>query len=382
MADPAVSDAMTIRHLLCACTGVPRRDLEVIFNADEITAEDVVGSLSTFEVFTGFGETFQYSNQLVGTAGWAAAAAAGAEWGSLAQGYFDVIESRIFGPIGMVNSTFSVPEVLASGNYAIPHEMSADGTRVAVEVSDEAVLAPIAPAGTHWSTAEDMSRYLLTLLNSGTTPDGTRIASATNLSQAWQPQVAVTADMSYGLGWFLEDFYGQPLVHHGGNTMGFTSDLAFLPEAGLGIVVLTNGRGTNAFNEGVRNRLFELAFDLPERAGEAAELLHDYAVKEIGRIAAAGPVDPEEVMGHLGQFTNESLGTVTLSLEGEALRLDAGEFDVTIRSAEGIENFPGDYVVTDGLLLTTAVDLAHDDSGEPVIIFGKGVEEYEFTREP
>jgi hypothetical protein len=105
-------------------------------------------------------------------------------------------------------------------------------------------------------------------------------------------------------------------------------------------------------------------------------------VKEIGRIAAAGPVSPEEVMGHLGQFTNESLGTITMSLEGEALRLDAGEFDVTIRSAEGIEKFPGDYVVTDGLLLTTAVDLAYDDSGEPVIIFGKGVEEYEFTREP
>ena len=63
----------------------------------------------------------------------------------------------------------------------------------------------------------------------------------------WEPQVPVTATTDYGLGWFAQDYRGLTLVNHGGNTFGFASDLAFLPERGPGFVVLTNGQATNAF---------------------------------------------------------------------------------------------------------------------------------------
>src|SRR5690606_22596971 len=80
VADEELSRTITFRNLLCACTGVPRRDLELAFNYDELSAEAVVESLRSFEFFTAFGEAFQYSNQLVATAGYAAAAAAGAPY--------------------------------------------------------------------------------------------------------------------------------------------------------------------------------------------------------------------------------------------------------------------------------------------------------------
>jgi CubicO group peptidase (beta-lactamase class C family) len=67
------------------------------------------------------------------------------------------------------------------------------------------------------------------------------------MSHLTTPQVPVSATISYGLGWFVEDWKGQRLIHHGGNTFGFTSELAFLPEVGSGIVILTNAGRANDF---------------------------------------------------------------------------------------------------------------------------------------
>jgi hypothetical protein len=164
--------------------------------------------------------------------------------------------------------------------------------------------------------------------------------------------------------------------------LGFTSDLAFLPEAGLGIVVLTNARSANAFAQSVRWRFLELAFNLPTKAGADARLSHQHATAEFARLNAAGPVDARAVAGHLGTYRNESLGQVTLSRDGDALRLDVGEFAMTVRSAGGLEGMPTAYVVVDGPLPGTAVDLQLDEQGQPLLVFGQGVTEYRFTLEP
>jgi hypothetical protein len=184
------------------------------------------------------------------------------------------------------------------------------------------------------------------------------------------------------LGWFVENWHGQLLLHHGGNTLGFTSDLAFLPDAGLGVVVLTNAATANALTQTVRWRLFELAFDLPTAAGAEARLSHEHMTAEMARLEAAGPVAQAAVAGHLGLYTNESLGEVTLKQDGDALRFDVGEFAMTVRSAEGIEGLPAPYVVVDGPLPGTPVDLRWDEQGRPVLDFGQGVTEYRFTLEP
>jgi hypothetical protein len=49
VADPALPQQITMRNLVCACTGVPRRDLELFFNADELGAEGIIESLQSFQ---------------------------------------------------------------------------------------------------------------------------------------------------------------------------------------------------------------------------------------------------------------------------------------------------------------------------------------------
>jgi len=381
LADPEISRQVTIRHLLCACTGVPRRDFEFAFNADTLTAEQIIASLQTFEVFTGFGEAFQYSNQLIGTAGWAAAAANGAEWGYLNQGYFDAMQAEIFGPLGMTNTMFSLEQVQSSGNYSMPHELTAGGSRAPIPVKDERIVLAVAPAGAPWSTAEDMSRYLATLMNRGTSPDGVTVASPENLGEVWTPQVAVDANASYGLGWFLQDYQGLQLIHHGGNTLGFTTDLAFLPDVGLGIVVLTNARAATSFAESIRFRLFELAFDLPERAGPQAELAWANQKSELPDLTAARPIEPAEVEGLTGRYSNPDLGEVEVSYADGSLIFDAGEFSMAFRSTEDIANASAPFVATTGLLIGEPLAVSREGEAR-ALIFGEGATEYRFDPAP
>src|SRR5690606_24417285 len=105
-----LSESITVANLVCACTGVPRRDFELLFNANELTAEAVIDSLATFEFFTEFGEAFQYSNQLVATAGYVAATSTG-EYGNLYQAYLDLMQTRLFDPLSMSRTVISLDEI-------------------------------------------------------------------------------------------------------------------------------------------------------------------------------------------------------------------------------------------------------------------------------
>lgn len=381
VADPALSQQITMRHLVCACTGVPRRDSELIFNANDLSAEDVVASLQEFEFFTEFGEAFQYSNQLVATGGYATAAATGAEWGNLYNHYVAEMDARVFEPIGMVSTTFSFDKVLAGDNYALPHTIGVTVPFEQAQVEMERVVKPVAPAGAPWSNALDMGRYLITELNQGVSPDGTRVVSAENLAVTWEPQVPVDANAAYGLGWFVDNYKGQLMLHHGGNTFGFTSDLAFLPESGIGISILTNGRVTNAFNHAVRFRLFELLFDQPLEYDAQADFENNQIRKSVaGIVADALPVEADAVASFLGSYSHPALGTLALLWEDGMLVADTGEFRMEVRALPAKDGSGiSEYVIYAAPMTGLPLRLKINADGQPQAILGTGVDEYTFT---
>lgn len=382
VADPALSDSMVMWHLVCACSGVPRRDLELLFNADELSAEDVIASLASFEFFTDFGEAFQYSNQLVSAGGYAAAAADGASWGELLQGYVASLERRVLEPIGMPNTAVVYDRLVERGEHGSPHQLDVlSGAYRQIPLEIERLLLPIAPAGSHWSTAEDMARYLLVQLGVGVAPDGTRVVSEEQLRATWEPIVPITATASYGLGWIVEEYRGLRVLSHGGNPLGFTSEFAFIPEAGIGIVVLTNAQGTNTFNTSVRDRLFELVFE----QGAQSEALMSFALEQIERSLTEfqerllPAVDAEAVAPFLGTFRSDVLGAITLALEDGVLMLDAGEFQTELRPWVNADGEVASYIALSGPIPTGALDFTERD-GEHVIVLGEGLVSYTFER--
>jgi CubicO group peptidase (beta-lactamase class C family) len=384
MADPELAQRITVKNLVCACTGVPRRDLEFIINASRLTAEDVVESLSTFEVFTDFGEAFQYSNQMVATGGYVAAAAGGAQWGDLFDGYAALLRDRVLDPVGMPNTTLYFDDVIRRGQYATPHVLHFGFEYAPAELDAEKVLIPVGPAGSHWSTAEDMANYLIMQLNNGVAVDGTRVVSEENLLVTRQPQVAVSANASYGLGWIVGTYKGLPLIEHGGNTMGFTSDLAFLPDAGLGVVILTNAQVTNTFSAAVRTRLIDLVFNDVDAEADAEGI--QFALEQFDRQTQPPEnlrdrVDLDTVQRYPGTYTNAALGTAVVELEDGKLYVMVGGYRTDVLPVmEANDPNTVDYYITMQPPLTGfALRFVEDDSGAVRLVLGQGVTEYTFT---
>lgn len=383
VADPILSRQLTMRNLVCSCTGVPRRDFELFFQGGHQSAEDVITSLQQYKLLTKFGETFQYSNQMVATGGYAAAAASGGQYGQLYDQYVAQMAQRIFRPIGMNKTTFSFAEVIAGANYAQPHSVNLAMELTTLPLQMEAVVTPAAPAGGAWSTAEDLGRYLLTLLNSGVAPDGQPVVSPWNLGITWQPQVPVSANTSYGLGWFVDNYKGLRLLQHGGNTLGFTADLAFLPEANVGIAVLTNAQGVNFVTEAIRHRFLELLYAQEQRYDDYAHYRYEILRQYLGESAnQLGTVALATVMPYLGRYHNEELGAMQLVQADNRLLLVINALQVELRPQM---DTPGDndrFVIYSPPLAGIPVQLTHSESGEPMVVLGAGVTQYNFTQRP
>jgi len=380
--DPELSQTITMRNLVCACTGVPRRDLELLFNADHLTAEDIVASLADFEFFTGFGEAFQYSNQMVATAGYIAGMLAVPDAPNLAVAYAEALRTRVLALIGMENTTLSFDEVNARGRFAVPHTQMLDGSYVPIDLDVEALLLPIAPAGAHWSTLEDMAKYMIMELQEGVAPNGQRVVSAQNLKETWKPQIAITNDASYGLGWIISSYKGLQVISHSGNTLGFTSAFTFLPEKRLGAIVLTNGRATNLFNEGVVSRLLELLFDQPAETQRNLDFYLEQIDKQVQELAAkvGEQVDAERVEPYLGRFANPALGEITLTLVEQELTLDAGDFITRLRPKFDDKGELEGYIQIDPPLQGAIYKFVPTEDGTPTIVLGEGAVEYTFVR--
>lgn len=374
VADPELTESITIANLVCACSGVPRRDFEIIFNATELSAEDIIESLGTYEFFTDFGEAFQYSNQMVAAGGYAAAAAVAGE-GDLYAAYIDLLQERILDPIGMTASTIDFDAVRAYGNYAIPYGGNLELEYVPIPLSYEEFVTPVAPAGALWASGEDMARYLLTAMNLGVAPDGTRIISEENLLRTWEPQVPLAANVDYGLGWFVETYRGMTLISHGGNMLGFTSELMFLPDAGIGVAVITNAQGTNSINQAIAERVFELVFDLPAEAENSLHANMEQVRNMYAELEFTDDIDADFVAQFLGDYTNEALGNLTLEWVDDALFVDTGEFRAELR---GVPDKDDEFITFSPPLASVPVFLRDGDDGR-VIVVGSGVVEYTFT---
>jgi CubicO group peptidase (beta-lactamase class C family) len=380
--EPTLSEKITMRNLVCACTGVPRRDLELIFNAGEQSAADTVMALADFEFFTDFGEAFQYSNQMVATAGFIAGKTAVPDALDLESAYAQALQTRVLDPIGMANTTVSFDAVRARGAYATPHTQMLDGAYQPISLAMESILTPVTPAGAHWSTLEDMAKYMITALQEGVAPDGQRVISAENLNETWKPQIAVSNDVSYGLGWLISDYKGQPVISHDGNTMGFTSGFTFLPARDLGIIVLTNGRATNLFNNAVAGRFLELIFDQPAETEQQIDFYLEQIDKQVQELAAQidAQVDADAVKAYLGRFTNAALGEIDLSMTEDKLMLDTGEFVTELRPKRDAQGELDGYIQMDAPLQGLVYKFVEDGAGAPVIELGEGVSVYAFTR--
>lgn len=326
LGDAETTRQVRIEHLICACTGLPRQDLEWLFEFGELTPEGALATLATMQPTSRFGELFQYSNPMASAAGYLAGHVVhpGLELGAA---YDRAMQELVFDPLGMKATTFDNARALAA-DHAGAFAPDIDGTPRPAVMAVNFSVTPLRPAGAAWSNVPDMLRYVQMELDEGLLPDGRRYIAREPLLARRERQVSIGEDAIYGMGLMVDTTYGIPVVHHGGDLIGYHSDMIWLPGENVGAVILTNGDPGWTLRNVFRRKLLEVLFDgKPEadaQVASAAETFYAQIAKE--RELLAVPPDRAASAALAPRYANPALGGIAAIRDGDTLVFDFGEW--------------------------------------------------------
>lgn len=372
-----VTEQVQIKHLICACTGMPRQDLEWLLEWKKATPKSALQSLGTMLPTSKFGELFQYSNLMAAAGGFVGGHVAYPNL-ELGAAYDKAMQTLVFTPLGMSSTTFDYAKA-QTGNYARPHGISLDGKPESEPMGLNYSVVPVRPAGAAWSTVEDLLKYVQMELAEGALPKGDAYIGKEALLARRTPNVAIGNDVTYGMGLMTAKKNDVTVVHHGGDLFGYHSDMMWLPEHGVGAVVLTNGDLGSVIRDQFRRKLLEVLFDGKAEADEsvASNAKNMFSSLAIQRKLLTVPADKAAAAALAKKYKNEALGEINVSQSDGKTFFDFGEAKsevATMKNPDGTVSF---LTTTTGLLGLELV--VGDASGKPTLTMRDGQHEYVFN---
>jgi CubicO group peptidase (beta-lactamase class C family) len=379
LGDASTTRQVLVKHLVCACTGMPRQDFEWLFNFAKATPRSSLASLGAMQPTSRFGEIFQYSNLMAAAAGYVAAAVLSPNQEPGAA-YDEAMHSRVFAPLGMTRTTFDFTTALG-GNVASPHDMGAVGETMRSRMDINYSVVPLRPAGGMWTSAHDLANYLRMELARGQRPDGRQLVSAENLLERRKGQIQTGEDSVYGMGLAVSTQYGIPIVSHGGSMFGYKSDMMFMPDHGVGAVVLTNSDSGGFLTWLLRRRLLEVLFDgKPEAVEQAraaqAQRLADIAKRREQLVVPADGAEADKLAAH---YFSPALGTLTVRRQNGGTLFEFGKWYSAVasrRNDDGTTSFVTIDPTVDGFNFVVA-----DRDGKKALVIRDAQHEYAFVEQ-
>ncbi|HJP99494.1 MAG TPA: serine hydrolase [Rhodanobacteraceae bacterium] len=336
---PYVTQNLTLRDLLTHRTGYC--DPGAAWYTSDAT--DIVRRMRYQQPTYGFRTAFCYNNVQYLAASRFIPAING-------QGWNDYVAAHLFRPLGMTHTITTDAAVSAAADAATPHGM-VDGKVTALHRYWSHNREIFAAVGGIWSSADDMSHWLQMLLADGR-HDGKTVLDAEILRTMETPQIVihpgsgVGAEIrawmpggtfyTYGFGLFIQDYHGHTLVWHAGDIDGMASAVAMVPDAHLGIVVLSNMDHANA-RFAIVARVLQDMLDWPRHDIEPALLAAEHkgdaegatGERELADTRIAGSKPPLPLADYAGRYHDDLDGTARIALEHGHLVVRLGNPDFT-----------------------------------------------------
>ena len=325
--DTEADEHVTLRDLLTHRSGLPGADL--LWYGAPISREEIVRRAAYIHPDAGFRTRFQYQNVMYITLGVAVAQVSGGSWD-------DFVKQRIFAPLGMTESDTSSIDAQRSPDYATPHVLRKE----TVEAIPWKNIDNAGPAGSINSSVRDMAKWIALQLNDGVF-DGKRLISSKNMQEMHRPQIVIppggitteffpdSMQLTYGLGWFIQDYRGHQLILHPGDIDGFEALTVLIPEIHAGYEVLVN-MGGNSYRQAVGYHIADVLLHLPEedwsahfKAGDAEALAEEKAQVASWQSQRNPNANPShDLAAYAAPYQNDLYGNAVISSEDGHLALD------------------------------------------------------------
>jgi len=324
----ALDATVSIRDMLAHRTGITRHDS--IWYKSDFTRQELFDRLRYLEPTQPPRTLFLYNNMMYAGAGRVVELLSGKSWE-------DFVRERIFAPLGMTSSNFSIDDMVKLEEHGVPWTERRDSFEL-YEIPYYREAQGIGPAGSINSNLEDLSRWLRALMTEGKL-DGKQAVPAAVLKATLAPAIALAntqletrgfgelLNAAYGCGRWTASYRGHLIAYHGGDINGFHSQVSMMPTDGIGVIVLVIGDHAAPLYNYVSYNVYERLLGLSETPWSARGLEIRLKGKEAGKQArakaGAGRVEgtkPSHALDdYTGEYEHPAYGVLTVSRKDDEL---------------------------------------------------------------
>ena len=317
---------ITMRDMLSHRTGMSRHD-NIWYNSD-FSRQQLFDRLKYLEPSLPLRQGYLYNNMMYAAAGHIVEQLSGQSWE-------EYVRTKFFVPLGMSRSIFSAEDMQKQPDFLTAY----------YEKRDTSTLAPfpfytrqqgIGPAGAIISDLNDMSHWLIMQMHGGKYNNKVVVPSSVIRATMQPAALAATVpdkyfeeiNAMYGMARYTSSYKGHYRTQHGGSLGGIYSQVSFMPNDSVGVIVFMNGVHARPMLEVLVNTVYDRVLSLSATPWNERNLKNYRLNKATARAARRKPAT-DQVLGtqpshpladYVGQYEDPAYGVLQISQDGDKLR--------------------------------------------------------------
>src|SRR5947209_9972365 len=330
-----LNNNVTLRDMLSHRTGVTRHDL--IWFRSPFTRKELFEKLKYLEPQEPMRETFLYNNLMYAAAGNIIELKSGKRWE-------EFVRERIFAPLEMSTTTFTISNMTQHPDHGVPYREKRDSFEL-YKIPYYEDTEGVAPAGAIISNIDELSHWLIALMNDGKY-NGKQVLPASVLKATIQPAIGLPNTLgealgywellnpAYGMGRQTATLRGHLLTYHGGDLPGFHSQVTFLPNDKIGVIVFVISDHSAPLYNVISYNVYERLLGMDQTPWNQRRLQQRLAGKKAGTEARAKAgadrvpnTKPSHALaGYAAEYENPAYGILKIGLQGDQLQFGFHDF--------------------------------------------------------
>jgi CubicO group peptidase (beta-lactamase class C family) len=326
-----LNNTVTLRDMLAHRTGITRHD--TIWYKSDDTRKQLFDKVKYLEPQKPLRQTFLYNNLMYAAAGYIIELQSGKTWE-------DFVRDRIFKPLDMTNTVYSIADMLKQPDFGVAFTEKRDTFEI-YKIPYYEDIGGVAPCGAIISNIQDMSHWLIALMNDGRY-QGTQVLPSAVLKATLEPAIALPntetetrgywelLNEAYGMGRDTVSYRGHLLTYHGGDLPGFHSQVSFLPRERIGVLVFVIGNHCASLYDTISYNVYERLLGMDQTPWSSRLLEIRLKGKKAGteaRAKAGADRIPDTKPSHplkdyAGDYEHPAYGVLKIGMKDNQLQFD------------------------------------------------------------
>jgi hypothetical protein len=256
----------------------------------------------------------------------------------------DFVRERILSPLEMNTTTYSVADMVKQPDHGVPFREKRDSFEL-YKIPYYEDTEGVAPAGAVISNVDELSHWLIALMNDGKY-NGKQVLPANVLKATLQPAIGLPNTLgealgywellnpAYGMGRQTASYRGKLLTYHGGDLPGFHSQVSFLPNEKIGVIVFVISDHSAPLYNIISYNVYERLLGMDQTPWSQRQLAQRLANKKAGTEARAkagadrvANTKPSHALSdYAAEYENPAYGILKIEQQGDQLHFGFHEF--------------------------------------------------------